>query len=667
MFPLNVGFIASYCRKIHGGAVDIKIFKYIHSLESAIERDPPDILALSNYPWCHNADMAMFRLLAAYRPEALRVMGGPNFPHDRASQIRFLSERSLIDAYVYLDGEIGFSNLVDLVRETGSLEETRRLLKLQAVPGTVQLSSDGRGLVAAPQPLRLQNLDEIPSPYLTGMMDSFFDGRLGPMISTNRGCPFRCTFCHDGVDTVNKVNSFSIERVKAELEYIASRVPSETHSLFVSDLNFGMYKRDVEICDALVDIRERFNYPHFIDVTTGKNAKTRVISAVKRLGNALRLSLSVQSMTEEVLTNIKRDNIRTADFMALQPAIRESKLPTNSEVILGLPGETLKSHLETIGNLLDARVDSVLTYSLMMINGAELNTPEQREKWGIKTKFRVLPRDFTRLRNGQKIIEVEEVAVETNSLSFEDYVDARKIALLLRWINHDGFHPVLKFLAERKLRVVDLLERVAARLSIPSDSHTEHAGRIRELFDEYVGDVVGELWDSEEAIHAFFDNDDNFQKLIDGVHGKNLLQTYVAAAFANAFSELVDITFSNIREMIFAAGTNKEVQECLRAIEEFCRGVTFNLLGADRFSTTPEMISEFDIRAWMADPADRPLSEFRLARPQLVKFTLSDEQFRVVEDVLDHFGRTPVGIGKAIIRLNQNTLWRRPEVVRYCN
>ena len=55
---------------------------------------------------------------------------------------------------------------------------------------------------------RIKSLDEIPSPYLTGILDEFFDGRLVPMIQTNRGCPFSCTFCVDGSASVNKESIF---------------------------------------------------------------------------------------------------------------------------------------------------------------------------------------------------------------------------------------------------------------------------------------------------------------------------------------------------------------------------------------------------------------------------------------------------------------------------
>ena len=75
-------------------------------------------------------------------------------------------------------------------------------------------------------------------------------------------------------------------------------------------------------------------------------------------------------------------------------------LITESEVILGLPGETYETQINTLKKLLAAKLDYVQVYTCMLINGSELNTPEQRKKWNFKTKFRILPRDFTTLKNG---------------------------------------------------------------------------------------------------------------------------------------------------------------------------------------------------------------------------------------------------------------------------
>ena len=111
VFPLNVAYVAAYAKQEFGDDIQVSLFKYLPELEDAIESDPPDILAMSNYPWCHNIDLAVFRLLQKRRPDALRIMGGPNFPHAAEEQRRFLAQRPLIDAYIYLEGETPFRPL----------------------------------------------------------------------------------------------------------------------------------------------------------------------------------------------------------------------------------------------------------------------------------------------------------------------------------------------------------------------------------------------------------------------------------------------------------------------------------------------------------------------------------------------------------------------------
>ncbi|MDP6781549.1 MAG: cobalamin B12-binding domain-containing protein [Alphaproteobacteria bacterium] len=149
--PLNVAFVAAYAKQEFGDDIQVSLFKYLTELEDAIKRDPPDILAMSNYPWCHNVDLAAFRMLDRIRPDALRIMGGPNFPHAPEEQKEFLAQRPLIDAYIYLEGETPFANLIRFVHDNGSLAEARRRLKAIPVKGCAQLGEDG-ALVAMPPP-----------------------------------------------------------------------------------------------------------------------------------------------------------------------------------------------------------------------------------------------------------------------------------------------------------------------------------------------------------------------------------------------------------------------------------------------------------------------------------------------------------------------------------
>lgn len=79
VFPLNIGYVASYCKKIFSDKVEISLFKYIDKLEKAINEDPPDIIGLSNYAWCYKIGLEMFKITSEKNPNAITVWGDQIF------------------------------------------------------------------------------------------------------------------------------------------------------------------------------------------------------------------------------------------------------------------------------------------------------------------------------------------------------------------------------------------------------------------------------------------------------------------------------------------------------------------------------------------------------------------------------------------------------------
>ena len=656
-FPLNVGFIASYCTKLFGSDIDIKLFKYIEDIDKAITNDPPDLLGLSNYCWSYNASQEIFKMFKKINPNGVTVWGGPNFPLDMPSQEKFMNKHSEVDVYVPTDGEVGFSNVVKLLLKSNSRQNIGDELLSTQIEGCISRDTNGK-LHHIFSDTRITNLDEIPSPYSMGLMDKFFDGLLTPMLQTNRGCPFHCSFCTDGKSEVDSINNFSLERVNSDLNYIAEHVPKTTHSLHISDLNFGMYPRDIKICETIAHIQQKIEYPQFIKCTTGKNQKNKIIEAIKKLNNTLRITMSVQSLDPEVLKNVRRSNISTDNMLDLYPAIKAANLETTSEVILGLPGDSYDGHLKTLRNLIRAKMDEVLVHTCIMFDGSELGTPKERKKWNLKTKYRVIPKDFAILSNGRKAVETEEIVIATDKMTFEEYVELRILAFVIFVTNVPVVYDALrKFLLENNLDIFDLFYAILKNL--------QNANPIlQEIVTNFKNATLDELWDSPQDIIEHYQKDEEFQKLLDNEVGINVMQFHHAKILGDHMGLWLNFTIDSAYSLLSKKlHFNDEKINQFNAIANYCRGISFDILGKDRMNNNPKYEFEYDVLNWLNDDSSHTLEHFKFNKKSNIEFILSEKQFKIVQDNIDMYGDTPAGKSQVIKRLPRKFLWRKPITV----
>lgn len=654
VFPLNIGYIASYCQKLFGSKVEITLFKYIKDLENAINENPPDVLGLSNYVWNHRISLEMFAIAQEKNQNIINVWGGPNFPADTESQQIFMNNYPNVNFYVPIEGEVGFANIIQERINFSESEFKKEKIIKKIIDGCISRKIDGKIQFSIPE-IRTKKLDEIPSPYLTGLMDKFFDGKLTPMIQTNRGCPFTCSFCVDGSDSVQRVNQFGFDRVTLELDYIAKHVPKNIHSLHISDLNFGMYPRDLKICDSIVGLQTKYDYPHRVLSTTGKNKKEQIIKAIEKLNGTMSLTMSVQSMDEQILQNIRRSNIKVDHMLALQPAIKKVGLVTESEVILGLPGETYETQIETLKKLLSAKLDYVMVYTCMLINGSELNTPEQRKKWNFKTKYRILPRDFTTLQNGKNVIETEEIIVGSDILTFEEYIELRMLSFSI-FVTNIGiiYTSILKFLRENDIEVFELFFQMLKQIdSAPV--------QVQKIFQSVKHDMIDELWDSPEDIQTHYQEPKEYKKLLSGEAARNVMQYHNALVRYTCMDEWTQYAGN----VVFGLLKNKkllnyELENQLKNIINYCMGLGHNTLGDDRMNTNLEFEFDYDIESWIKDN-EKPLNQFKYSNKRIVSFEFSSKDSIVIQDELNR-QNTNIGRSQALKRLPLQIQWRKPKI-----
>ena len=209
--PLGISYIKAVIdRDIP--RVQSRLFAYPSDLGDAVRSRPPDVLMLSNYFW--NVELSLFfaRFLKNLKPDGLVVMGGPNIPIEESRRKEFISSHPEVDLYILGEGDFVGPEVIKHYLDSG-----KSLVKMmqRTIVSSIYRTVDGQ-IVHQPQIPMLRHLDDIPSPWLKGIQDGFFDGKLAPMIETNRGCPFTCTFCIQGTSYYQKVHYFSMDRIREE-------------------------------------------------------------------------------------------------------------------------------------------------------------------------------------------------------------------------------------------------------------------------------------------------------------------------------------------------------------------------------------------------------------------------------------------------------------------
>lgn len=335
-----------------------------------------DVAGFSLYVWNARISVEIARRLKKLHPRTVIVFGGPHVP-DRCEE--FLREHPFIDVAVHGEGERAYLALLESLQDGGWHD----------VPGISFISPDGtfRNNPASP---RIRDLDEIPSPFLTGVFDPLIEARPGEtwigLWETNRGCPFQCTFCDWGSATASKVGQFAMERLRREVEWFADR---RIEYIFCCDANFGILKRDVEISRMVSETKARTGYPHALSVQNTKNATERAYETQKILSDAglnKGVALSMQSLDATTLTSIKRQNISLDAYLELQRRFARDRVETYSDLILGLPGETYESFVGGVDRLMESGQHNRIQFNnLSILPNAEMGDPEYQARHGMVT------------------------------------------------------------------------------------------------------------------------------------------------------------------------------------------------------------------------------------------------------------------------------------------
>jgi len=641
--PLQIGLLGTYCLSQHPNSIEIELFKLVDEFENAIKKEAPFIIAASNYMWNINLTYEIIKEVKKIYPNVIVVMGGPNYPDTVEEQVSWLKKYSLVDFYVYRDGELPFSDLVGHLLKNSDLNNVKKnkLLSCHSIINGKPFFGE-----LAPRP---KDLSIIPSPYTNGLMDKFFNQKLLPIIQTNRGCPFSCTFCTEGNRYYSKVSKLSSNHKKSEVDYIVERV-KHTKTLVVTDSNFGMYKEDVEFCKYLGEMQKKTGYPEYISGSSGKNQKERVLECNKLLKNALKLTASVQSLNEDVVKNMKRNNISLDGLIEISDAVSDTETHSYSEIILGLAGDSLDAQKESMKGLMNAGISNITQHQLTLIYSTETNSQETRKKWDFKTKFRPIQRCIGAYQfNSKKIpaIEVEEICVGNSKMSYEDYLESRRLYFVVGIFYNDRIfgeiHALLRLLNLSTWKWIETIHKNKEKY-LPS---------IKEIFDNFISDTKAELWDSpDQLIHDVTKKIDEYHS---GKLGGNLIYKYRSKALIHHFSDIHTIAFDNLREYLKAK--NVDVANLVDQVENFSKFQKDNIFDTN-INVTQNY--EYDLIKMIKDAAAmREATNIDVIKyPVKINISHSTKQKNLINRQLEFFGKDNAGLSMLMSRFPLKRFYR---------
>lgn len=503
--PLSLGYIKATAYADPGirSAADIQIRSFRGSttaseiIHALLSDEPPDILAFSVFGWNLYRFAAVAEVYRQLKPDGWIVAGGPHVANQAERLFRLYPA---LDVVANGEGEFIFRDV--LQAWLGGLNKN----ELDHIGG-ISFQRDGR-VITTPERARIANLDDIPSPFLEGILpyrDKYGNAIYGVvLLETNRGCPYKCSFCYWGGAIGQKVRVFSRERLREELKLFARE---GVESIALCDANLGMLPGDEVFVDDVIRMKERYGYPQNIEASWAKNKGERfyrIVRKMKHAGLKSSFTLALQSLDEKALGNMRRQNMRLNEFEDLAREMRAEGLDTYAELIWGLPGETSESFIRGYDRISEF-VSRIAIYPHLILPNTDFD--RNRQRYGLVTMRRE-ECDF------EYVISHPDMTIEENSRMhqflfwarvFAENMIFRNIWIPLRKLASIKQSDVLKSLDEWAGRQTDDVVRgiweCRQEMVRTMDSSNPHRGT-RYFFYEYALTTRLQSWWREEILPA---------------------------------------------------------------------------------------------------------------------------------------------------------------------
>ena len=308
------------------------------------------VIGFGVYIWNVSQTCALVRLLKAARPALKVVLGGPEVSHEQDQQAIV----ALADHVITGWGDVSFPKLCRAL-----LHGPAPLMKI--IPGE--------------QP----PLDKIELPY-TEYSDADLAHRV-LYVEASRGCPFKCEFCLSSLDKT--AWAFDLDPFLTELDRLFERGARQFK--FV-DRTFNLkIEASARILQFFLDRLPPAPtapdlFVHFELIPDQLPDRLKVLIAQFPPG-VLQFEIGIQSFNPEVQQRISRRQDHAKTLANLNWLVTQSHAHLHTDLIFGLPGETLASFAQGFDTLYALHPHEIQLGLLKRLRGTPI--ARHTEAWGM--------------------------------------------------------------------------------------------------------------------------------------------------------------------------------------------------------------------------------------------------------------------------------------------
>jgi putative methyltransferase len=398
--PYSIGFIISHLKTVKDlSENNFKILFLKEEVDFLINSlNSPKYMFFSTYGWNYNYSLMIAKTVKDKYPSCKIIFGGHHVP---------LNDDSYFEKYPF----------IDIIAHGEGEFICEDILKGKSLESINNISYNKNGATIKNKIIFHDfNINLIPSPYLSGVFDEFLymPYKYAANLETNR------TYSHSET-IINRIVFFEIDRILREIKWFGKN----KITLLVSK-DFGIDSTDLNYANSIVNINKIYGYPKKFQAYYNKNSINNIYKINKILNNNgmyKGLTIPVQSLNDNSLKALNKSVISKDVYNRLMNAYNISNIPINTEIVLGLPLETLKTFKFGLCELLDrGQHSSIIVNNYKIYPNSKINNCEYRDRHGLKTVK--IPMNIPHTNINSNKMEYDEMIISTNAMPENDFIEA---------------------------------------------------------------------------------------------------------------------------------------------------------------------------------------------------------------------------------------------------